>query len=87
MLIKVKRLVRNALRCNKCDDEIVSIHRHDFNYCKCGAIAIDGGLEYTRRVGDIYNYTDLSVEEEYEREETDIEKMIRERMEKSNVRS
>jgi Zn-finger nucleic acid-binding protein len=68
--------------CNACKDEIVSIHRHDFNSCKCGAIAIDGGLEYTRRVGDIHNYTDLSVYEDAEREETDWEREYREREEK-----
>lgn len=81
MKIKDQKLVRNALRCNACGDEIVSVHRHDFNCCKCGAICIDGGLEYTRRAGDIYNYTDLSVYEEYEREERDWEKEMRERRE------
>lgn len=81
MIIKDEKLVRNALRCNACLDEIVSVHRHDFNSCKCGAIAIDGGLAYTRRVGDVHNYTDLSVYEEFEREERDWEVDIRLRKE------
>ncbi len=81
MKIKDKKLVFNALRCNACGDEIVSVHRHDFNCCKCGAICIDGGLEYERRAGDIYNYTDLCQYEEYEREEYSWETEKRERLE------
>lgn len=43
-------LLRNAVRCNLCGDEVESVHRHDFRFCKCGAVAVDGGLDYTRRV-------------------------------------
>lgn len=43
-----KKLTRSRLRCKKCDDIIESKHVHDFRYCKCGAIFIDGGLEYLR---------------------------------------
>lgn len=32
-------------------DEIVSTHVHDFRYCSCKALAVDGGNEYTRRIG------------------------------------
>lgn len=63
-------IVQNAVICNKCDDFIVSKHRHDFVTCKCGAISVDGGQEYLRRVGGIRettedgrpSYTDLSWE-------------------------
>lgn len=57
------KLKTNKLQCNNCKDIIESKYTHDFKYCKCGAIAVDGGLSYLRRVGTIYNYTDLS---EYE---------------------
>jgi hypothetical protein len=30
---------------------IVSKHRHDFVTCTCGAISVDGGQAYLRRVG------------------------------------
>lgn len=50
------KLLINAAKCRKCGDTIISRHRHDFVWCKCGAIAVDGGLEYTRRVG---NYSDF----------------------------
>jgi len=61
-------VVTNKLQCNDCKDVIESVHRHDFRYCKCGAVAVDGGKSYLRRVGAIHNYTELSetYEEEYE---------------------
>ena len=43
-------IVRNAIRCNLCGEEIESTHRHDFKTCKCGACSVDGGMEYLRRV-------------------------------------
>jgi hypothetical protein len=47
------RLIRNAARCRRCGDEIESTHRHDMRWCSCGAIAVDGGLHYARRCGDL----------------------------------
>ena len=41
------------LQCNKCKDIIESKHVHDFVECKCGAIFVDGGDEYTRMGGEI----------------------------------
>jgi hypothetical protein len=57
-------IVQNAVICCKCDDFIVSKHRHDFVTCKCGAISVDGGQAYLRRVGGLApgSYTDLSWE-------------------------
>lgn len=51
----------NKVRCLKCDDIISSKSVHDFVRCSCGAIAVDGGLEYLRRVGDLDSYEELSV--------------------------
>lgn len=36
----------NKIRCNKCGDIIESISVHDFKFCKCGAVAVDGGHDY-----------------------------------------
>lgn len=44
--------VMNKAKCKKCGDVIHSKHRHDFVECKCGAIGIDGGNDYIRRLGD-----------------------------------
>jgi hypothetical protein len=38
----------NKLKCKKCGDVIESKYGHDYKYCKCGSIFIDGGLEYGR---------------------------------------
>lgn len=46
-------IVQNAASCNGCGDFIVSKHRHDFVSCTCGAISVDGGQEYLRRVGSL----------------------------------
>ena len=42
-------IIKNAIRCNICGDEIESKHRHDYVQCKCGACAVDGGHDYLRR--------------------------------------
>jgi hypothetical protein len=43
-----EKLIRNRIRCRKCLDEIESFYTHDFKYCKCGSVFIDGGLDYCR---------------------------------------
>lgn len=45
----VKKLVRNIIKCKKCDSIIESKHVHDFVECKCGKVFVDGGKDYTRR--------------------------------------
>lgn len=55
-------IIVNQVRCKKCDDTPFSASRHDFKSCKCGAIAVDGGQEYLRRVGDIHNCEEMSYE-------------------------
>jgi hypothetical protein len=42
-------ITRNAAKCKKCGDEIVSTHRHDFVRCTCGAVSVDGGKDYLKR--------------------------------------
>jgi len=58
----VKILV-NRIKCNKCGEIIESTHRHDFKFCKCGAVAVDGGNDYLRRSGNLEDWEELS---EYE---------------------
>jgi len=38
----------NCIVCAKCGDIIYSRARHDFHWCSCGDIAVDGGLDYMR---------------------------------------
>lgn len=56
-----KVIIQNQVRCNKCGDEPYSRTRHDFKECKCGNIAVDGGMAYLRRVGVTDDMTDLSM--------------------------
>ena len=39
----------NRIQCNSCKDVITSTHRHDFVTCKCGAVSVDGGHDYSSR--------------------------------------
>lgn len=38
----------NKLKCKLCGDIIESKYTHDFRWCKCGSVFIDGGHEYLR---------------------------------------
>ena len=45
----------NRIRCKLCQDVIESKFRHDFQECKCGAVFVDGGLDYFRMGGGLEN--------------------------------
>lgn len=66
MVSKLPKIIRNAVRCKKCDDTVESRHVHDFKWCSCRAIFTDGGLSYIRRGGDLDSMEDLSVYQEDE---------------------
>ena len=57
------KIIRNRIKCKKCGDIIESKSVHDFVECKCGAVAVDGGHEYLRRVGSSEDIIDLSIVE------------------------
>ena len=44
-------IVKNAIRCLKCKDVIVSERPHLEVYCSCGLVAVDGGELLIRRIG------------------------------------
>ena len=48
-----QKLTRNAAGCYRCGDVVESKTVHDFRSCRCGAIFVDGGLEYVRYGGDL----------------------------------
>ena len=54
-------IIKNAIRCNICGDEIESRHCHDYRICRCGACGVDGGDLYLKRVGYPEYFTDISV--------------------------
>jgi tRNA(Ile2) C34 agmatinyltransferase TiaS len=65
-------VVKNKAQCKLCGDVIESVHRHDFKWCKCGEIAVDGGKSYIKRAAktSLDNIIELSdtYEEAYESE-------------------
>ena len=63
------KIIKNAAQCVKCGDVIESTHRHDFRYCKCQAIAVDGGTAYLRRIGNPGDCIDLSITEDMPEEQ------------------
>ena len=60
MNMKTRVIVKNAIKCKHCGDAIESKHRHDFKHCSCKRCAVDGGLDYLRRVGNPTDYEDIS---------------------------
>lgn len=56
------KILRNAIRCRLCGEEIESGYRHNFVLCRCGACGVDGGRDYLRRIGNRNDYTELSEE-------------------------
>lgn len=65
----MKKIIRNRIKCKKCGEIIESISTHDFKFCKCGAVAVDGGKEYLRRDGNREDYEELIEYEEEDDEE------------------
>ena len=55
-----KKILVNKIQCKKCKDIIESKHVHDFKWCSCKSIAVDGGLEYLRRIGNLEDIIELS---------------------------
>ena len=54
-------IIKNAVRCKKCDDIIESKNTHDLVTCSCKSCSVDGGYDYLRRIGNPEDFEDLSV--------------------------
>ncbi len=50
----------NAVQCLLCFDVIESEHIHDFKWCQCGNVAVDGGPFYLKRSFVVPEYVELS---------------------------
>lgn len=58
------KIIKNAAECALCHDVIESLHRHDFVWCSCQEIFVDGGTDYLRYgARDLKNYIDRSIME------------------------
>ena len=58
----MQKITHNRIRCKHCGDVIESAHVHDFKWCSCGAVAVDGGHDYLKRSfkNSPEDYEDLS---------------------------
>ena len=54
------KIIRNAIRCRACGDEVESKSVHDFVGCRCGKVAVDGGHCYLKRMGEPGDWEELS---------------------------
>lgn len=54
-------IIVNRIKFNNCGEIIESQHRHDFKYCSCKIVAVDGGKDYLRRLGKKEDFTELSI--------------------------
>lgn len=54
------KIIRNRIRCKQCGDIIESKSVHDFKFCSCGKVAIDGGHHYLKRSGNPNDWEELS---------------------------
>lgn len=61
----MSKIIKNIIKCKHCNNIIESTHRHDFKFCSCKTVAVDGGKEYLRRTFQKQDdYIEMSVIEE-----------------------
>ncbi len=57
---KKKEIISNKIKCKKCGDITESKSINDYKRCSCGAVAVDGGKDYLKRIGSEEDYEELS---------------------------
>ncbi len=55
-----EEIISNKIKCKKCGDIIESKSTNDYKKCSCGAVVVDGGKDYLKRIGNEENYEELS---------------------------
>lgn len=59
---KKKQIIKvNKIKCKKCRNIIESKTTNDLKRCSCGAVAVDGGKECLKRIGNDEDYEELSI--------------------------
>lgn len=59
-----QKIKHNRIRCKLCKNIVESVHRHDFRWCPCGAVFVDGGKEYVRCGGKDLDLIEILTEYE-----------------------
>lgn len=59
---KKKQIIKvNKIKCKKCGNIIESKTTNDLKRCSCGAVAVDGGKECLKRIGNDEEYEELPI--------------------------
>ena len=58
---KKEKIISNKIKCKKCGDIIESKSTNDYKRCSCGAVAVDGGRDYSKRIGNEEDNEELSI--------------------------
>ena len=58
---KKEEIINNKIKCKKCEDIIKSKSTNDYKKCSCGAVAVDGGKDYLKMIGNEEDYEELSI--------------------------
>lgn len=62
------KILRNSVKCKRCEAKIESKTKHGIVECECGAVTITGGKKFLVRYGKEKNFVETSlVEVEVER--------------------
>lgn len=83
----VYRIKPNKIQCKKCGDIIESIDVNDLKYCSCKSVAVDGGTEYMKRIGNINDYIELSYVRKLAKITTDDFETIKSNLKQNEVLS
>ena len=57
---KKEEIISNKIKCKKCGDIIDSKSTNDYKKCSCGAVTVDGGKDYLKRIGNDEDHEELS---------------------------
>lgn len=62
----MEKIIINRIKCKRCKDILESNSTHDLKFCSCGAIGVDGGKDYLKRIArDTFDdIEELSIVEE-----------------------
>ena len=52
----MKKILKNKIKCLRCGEIIESKETNDFVECSCGSVAVDGGKDYQKIIGNPKDY-------------------------------